>query len=171
MLPGCPTNGPAVSANGDRVAVAWFTAAHGKARVRVAFSRDGGATFGVPQDVDDGAPIGWTGIVFTEDDDAIVSWLEGQPGGGGQVRLRRLREGQRPGPSLVVADTRIGRATGIPQMARHGDVLVLAWRDERVRSFPYERPSFPALLRARDAYFLSTKLLLSVNSADAKPGR
>ena len=112
MLPGCPTNGPAVSANGDRVAVAWFTAAHGKARVRVAFSRDGGATFGVPQDVDDGAPIGWTGIVFTEDDDAIVSWLEGQPGGGGQVRLRRLREGQRPGPSLVVADTRIGRATG-----------------------------------------------------------
>lgn len=134
VLPGCPTNGPAVSADADRVAVAWFTAAGGKPRVRVAFSRDGGATFGAPRDVDDGAPIGWTGIVLTDDGDAIVSWLESQPGGGGQVRLRRVREGEQSGPSLVVADTRSGRATGIPQLSRSGDVLVLAWRDERVRT-------------------------------------
>jgi hypothetical protein len=134
VLPGCPTNGPAVSASGTSVAVAWFTAAEGKPRVRVAFSRDGGATFGAPAAVDDGAPIGWAGVVLTSEGEAIVSWLETRPDGAGQVRLRRVKEGASPGPPLVVADTRSGRSTGIPQLSRSGRHLVVAWRDERVRS-------------------------------------
>ena len=132
--PGCPTNGPAVSADDDRVAVAWFTAAGGTPHVRVAFSTDAGASFGPPTDVDDGAPIGWAGVVLTDDGDAIVSWLESRPGGGAQVRLRRVREKAGPGAPLVVAETKGGRATGIPQLSRSGSRLLLAWRDERVRT-------------------------------------
>lgn len=134
VIPGCPTNGPAISAEQDRVAVAWFTAAGGRPRVRVAFSADGGGSFAPPIDVDGGAPIGWTGVVLTADGDAIVSWLEGRSGGEAQVRLRRVREDGRAGAPLVVADTAAGRATGIPQLSRSGNRLVLAWRDGRVRS-------------------------------------
>jgi hypothetical protein len=134
VIPGCPTNGPAVSADGDRVAVAWFTAAGETPHVRVALSTDGGASFGPPTDVDDGAPIGWAGVVLTDEGDAVVSWLEGQPGGGAQVRVRRVREKGGPGAPLVVATAKSGRATGIPQISRSGPRLILAWRDERVRT-------------------------------------
>ena len=44
----CPVNGPAVAAEGRLVAVAWYTAAGGTRRVKVAFSADAGATFGAP---------------------------------------------------------------------------------------------------------------------------
>jgi hypothetical protein len=134
VIPGCPTNGPAVSADGNRVAVAWFTAPAGAPRVTVAFSADSGASFGPPVPVDAGSPIGWAGVVLTDEGDAIVSWLEGTPGGGGQVRVRRVRDGVGAGPALVVADTRAGRSTGIPQLSRSRNRLVVAWRDDRVRT-------------------------------------
>jgi len=44
-MPACPVNGPAVEAREAFVAVAWFTAADERPRVRLAVSRDGGATF------------------------------------------------------------------------------------------------------------------------------
>ena len=45
---GCPTNGPAAAAAGNRAAVAWFTAAGDSPRVQVAFSSDAGASFSAP---------------------------------------------------------------------------------------------------------------------------
>ncbi|MEO7962401.1 MAG: sialidase family protein, partial [Gemmatimonadaceae bacterium] len=44
----CPVNGPALSARGDTVVIAWFTGAQDSARVRFARSVDGGTTFGAP---------------------------------------------------------------------------------------------------------------------------
>src|SRR4029434_9739704 len=49
----CPVNGPAVSASGRTVAVAWFNALKEEGKAFVAFSRDGGRTFGAPVRVDD----------------------------------------------------------------------------------------------------------------------
>ena len=51
-IAGCPVNGPAIAANGRDVVVGWFTLDEGQGRVRVAFSSDSGASFGVPIDVD-----------------------------------------------------------------------------------------------------------------------
>jgi hypothetical protein len=134
QIPGCPTNGPAIAAGGDRVVIAWFTAAQGVARVRVAWSSDAGATFATPVSIDGGAPIGWTGVVLLPDGDAAVSWLESRPGGAGQVRVRRVSRTGQLGAPVVVAETRGGRSTGIPQIARAGDRLILAWRDEAVKT-------------------------------------
>src|SRR5690606_15013816 len=53
-IAGCPVNGPAVAAFGTRVAVAWFAAPGDVARAKVAFSDDGGRTWGPPVVVDDG---------------------------------------------------------------------------------------------------------------------
>jgi hypothetical protein len=58
QINGCPVNGPALAADGNRVAAAWFTAPNSRPRVQVAFSDDGGRQFGEPLVVDaDGVAI------------------------------------------------------------------------------------------------------------------
>jgi hypothetical protein len=68
----CPVNGPAVAARGDEVAVAWFTAPD-QPRVRVAFSADGGRTFGPPLEVASGKVVGRVDVVLLQDGRAVVS--------------------------------------------------------------------------------------------------
>jgi hypothetical protein len=134
-IAGCPTNGPVVDARGRAVAVAWFTAANDTPRVKLAFSADGGRSFGAPVTVDEGRPVGWPGITMLEDGSVVVSWLERRGEGVGEVLLRRIAPGGAPGPPLAVASSVSGRATGMPQMVRAKDRLVLAWRaDNRVQT-------------------------------------
>ena len=40
MVEGCPANGPAVAADGSKVAVAWFSSIAETPRVKIAFSQD-----------------------------------------------------------------------------------------------------------------------------------
>src|SRR5262249_46893457 len=49
----CPVNGPAISARARDVVVAWFAAPKEDGHAFVAFSKDGGRTFGAPQRIDD----------------------------------------------------------------------------------------------------------------------
>jgi hypothetical protein len=142
----CPVNGPAVSARGERVAVAWFTMAGDSARVRVAFSDDAGATFGAPARVDDGAPAGRVDVELDDEGGAWVSWVErtgavGGAGGAGaegaEVRLRHVAPDGSAGEAMTIASSSAARASGFPRMARAVDGLVLAWtvpgRPSRVR--------------------------------------
>lgn len=129
-IPGCPVNGPAIAAAGKRVAVAWFTAAPPSPRVQVAFSEDGGATFGQPALVDAGKPIGRVDLVLAGNGDAIVSWSAAD-GDGAEIRLRRVSPGGKLGPPYPVAATSAARASGFPRMVRQGDRLVLAWVEDK----------------------------------------
>jgi hypothetical protein len=131
-IPGCPTNGPAVAVRGRRVAVTWFTAANDTPRVKLALSDDGGVSFGPPVAVDGGAPVGWPDVVLLDDGSALVSWLERRGEGRGDVMLRPVKRGHAPGPAVVVATSASGRATGMPQMVRSGERLIVAWRKDRV---------------------------------------
>jgi hypothetical protein len=128
----CPTNGPTLAAHGDRVAAAWFTGADDMPRVHVAFSNDGGELFEEPVAIDDGHPVGWTGVVLADDGSAVVSWLEAIGEGRGEVRVRRVWPNGRLGDRVVVATSSAGRSTGVPQLVRLGDSLVVAWRTDRV---------------------------------------
>ncbi len=134
---GCPTNGPAIAADGAFVAVAWFTMANEQPRVRLAFSNDGGATFGPPARVDEGNPLGWADVTLTPGGDAVVSWLERGPKQKGKNRLllRAIAADGDLGPVVSVADTPSGRAAGMPRMVRYGSDLLLAWKsNNRVRT-------------------------------------
>jgi hypothetical protein len=91
-----------VAARDARVAVAWFTAAGDTPRLTLAFSQDGGATFGAPIVIDDGRPVGWPDVVMLEDGSTLVSWLERRGEGIGEVLVRRVTAGQKPGASAVV---------------------------------------------------------------------
>jgi hypothetical protein len=141
-ISGCPVNGPSVAADGRRAAVAWFTAANDAPRVRVAFSADAGASFGLPVTVDDGRPLGRVDTVLLEDGSAIVSWVESSPDGS-SLRLRRIRPDGGRGEAVVVVPAGQPLANGFPQMVRAGSELVLAWTAGRVRTAIVPVPDLP----------------------------
>jgi hypothetical protein len=126
VIRACPVNGPAVAAHGDRVVVAWFTAAgEEEGRVLAAASPDGGATFGTPVRVDEGRGMGRVDVVMLDNGEALVTWLEGGDAGA-EIRTRRVSaEGM--GPSAGLATTTAARASGFPIVARRGDQILFAW--------------------------------------------
>jgi hypothetical protein len=125
----CPVNGPAIAATGDHVAVAWFTAARDTARVYVARSHDGGATFDGPTRVDDGNPVGRVDVEIDSGGAAVVSWMEFAGAEQADVRLRRIDAAGVRGPATIVARTSGARASGFPRMTMSGSDLVLAWTE------------------------------------------
>lgn len=133
QIDGCPVNGPAAAARGRRAAVAWFTAANGVSRVKLAFSDDAGGSFSAPVTVDDGQPLGRVDAVLLDDGSAIVSWVE-STSAGRVLRARRVHPGGERGAAVDVVppDDRLSRS--FPQMALDGGQLVFAWTAGRVRT-------------------------------------
>ena len=127
-IEGCPVNGPEVAAEGDHVAVAWYTAGGSGPKVQIAFSSDAGESFGPPRVVDSGRPLGRVDLVWDGIGNAIVSWLEGG-GEQAEIRLRRVTPGMDLGEASVVASTSPSRASGFPRLERIADDLYLAWVD------------------------------------------
>ena len=72
----CPVNGPAISARGKDVAVAWFTAIDDNGHTHAAFSHDAGRTWGAPIRLDDGAANGHVDIELLADGSAVATWVE-----------------------------------------------------------------------------------------------
>jgi hypothetical protein len=132
VIAGCPVNGPAVDARDLDVAVAWFTGAGDVPKVMVAFSRDGGATFGAPTRVDAGDPSGRVDLRLLPDGSAAVSWLERTGGDGAEIRLARVAPDGAVGSATVVGRSSSARASGFPRMVSlpwAPDQVVLAWTD------------------------------------------
>jgi hypothetical protein len=127
---GCPVNGPAVAAAGQHLAVAWFTGAPPAPRVQIAFSEDGGATFGPPVVIDDKSPLGRVDLVLDPAGDALVSWLatQGRPDQGAAVQLRRVSAKGTAGAAAVpLGEVSAARSSGFPRLAIAGDRLYVAW--------------------------------------------
>lgn len=128
QIEACPVNGPALSADGRRVAVAWFTAAGDQGRAFVAFSDDAGATFGEPIRVDDSGATGRVGVVLTGEGSALVSWLE-RVDKSTALRFRRVDRSARRGPAQTVPAADGSRPTGYPRMIRRGNEILFAWTE------------------------------------------
>lgn len=136
-ISGCPVNGPAIDALGDQVAVAWFTAAAGRSRVRMAWSVDAGVTFSNPYDIDIDRAIGRVDVALISDTEAVVSWLRRGFSSQGEIVVRRVSSAGALGAVQVIAETTGGRPSGFPQMVRSGDDLIFAWTNtlaERVQT-------------------------------------
>lgn len=123
----CPVNGPAVDASGDRVAVAWFTAANDSPRVKLAFSTDAAQTFGAPVRIDNGAPGGRVDVSLLRNGAALVSWVERVGGDTAAVRVRRVDADGRLGAPVTVARSSAARASGFPRMVVSGEHAIFAW--------------------------------------------
>jgi len=122
----CPINGPAVSARGRDVVVAWFAAPNDQGRAYAAFSNDAGRTFGDPVRLDDAASLGKVDIEMLDDGSAVATWVE-FANQRSTFRLRRVeRSGTKSAP-ITIAGAAGGRIGGVPRLARAGNELVLAW--------------------------------------------
>jgi hypothetical protein len=128
-IAGCPVNGPQLAARGKRVAAAWFTAAGEHGHAYIAFSDDGGATFGKPIGVDDGTAVGRMDVSMLDVETAVVTWSE-QTASGAELRARRVARNGKPGPSIKVADSSAARAAGFARMAVVGQDVYVAWTEQ-----------------------------------------
>lgn len=127
-VPACPVNGPAVSARGRQVALAWFTAKDDKPKAFVALSSDGGRTFGSPIRLDDEATLGRVDVEVLPDGSALAAYME-FTGQQAHFRVRRVgADGSRSAP-VTIAGIVGNRSSGYPRMALHNDELVFAWTE------------------------------------------
>lgn len=124
-IAGCPVNGPRVVSQGNKLAIAWYSVSEGKSKVNVIFSNDGGATFGQPIQVDEGAAIGRVDIVMLDSEIAYVIWMEGTTIKGAKVTEKGKE------PSSIIATSSESRSSGFPQVTKSGNQLVFAWTDDK----------------------------------------
>jgi len=127
IVPGCPVNGPAMSANGERVAIAWYTAPDNLPKVNIAFSFDGGQTFGAPIRIDDQKAIGRTDLLWLNERTVLVSWLE-EGDNFGKLVLKKI---DIVGNIELFAEIDInsGRGSGYPKLALVDGHAFVAWTD------------------------------------------
>lgn len=136
QIESCPVNGPAISARGQRVAVAWFTVKDDVGHAYVAFSDDAGRAWGPAIRVDDLASRGQVDVDLLDDGSAAVTWIEFAEQRS-RFQVRRIDPSGARSAAVTIAapvegpQTEPGRVSGIPRMARMGDDLVFAWAESR----------------------------------------
>lgn len=127
-IAGCPVNGPAIAAKNNLVAVTWFTASGGKPMVKLAISKDAGASFSGPVTVSEDSTNGRVGITLLPDQTIGVSWMEtaeetsqvmlGQYGSKGELLKK-----------ITVAQTSSSRSSGFPVITSNGNNIYMSWTE------------------------------------------
>ncbi|MET0815147.1 MAG: sialidase family protein [Pseudoxanthomonas sp.] len=129
-MPACPVNGPALSADGSRTWVGWYTAAGDMPKVRVAYSKNDGDDFSPPVELDSGPAVQGRVGVAADADSVWVSWAR-EDADGQSLWLARYDAGlanelQR----IQVARLQgRGRATSFAQLVARNGVAYLVWTD------------------------------------------
>jgi beta-lactamase class D len=126
-IPACPVNGPVILADGDLVAVAWFTAAGDRPMVKAAWSDDAGRTFSAPVVLESEVPLGHVGAAMLPTGELVVSYQKRVGNGGAELLLRRVSKSGGIGDAFSVPGSGEVFAFSVPQLALNGDQLVVAW--------------------------------------------
>lgn len=123
---GCPVNGPALVADGERVAAAWFTMPEGVPRVRLAVSADSGASFDLIGELGEGTALGRVDVALSGRG-IIVSWVDEVERSGALVLSAYDWGGKRLWQRRIEG-LDAGRASGFPRLdIERGCQPVVAW--------------------------------------------
>jgi hypothetical protein len=122
----CPVNGPRIIADGDYVAVAWYTSAGDDSKVLLSRSADGGATFEEPITVTNENTIGRADLLFGTEGSVYVSWMN-RVNEFGNILIRRVTPDGSIGEPLTAGVTSSSRASGFPRIKLDGDEIFVAW--------------------------------------------
>ena len=129
-IAGCPVNGPAIAANGNQVAIAWYTAADETPKVNVAFSENAGKTFDQPIQIDDGTPLGRVDILWEKDrENVIVTWLEQTGQETAEIRMKRVSPNRDTSATFIITETSPSRSSGFPVLEQVDNQLLVAFTD------------------------------------------
>jgi hypothetical protein len=126
-IEGCPVNGPAIAAAGNRVGVAWFTAADGNPRVRFAWSADAAASFAPAIELDGAGSFGQVGLLLDEEGTALATWWRSSPAGGTDLVMRTIEPGGALGELRTLAHSGEAQPVDVPQIVRVSDEVLVAW--------------------------------------------
>lgn len=123
---GCPVNGPRIDADGDQVAVTWFTMADDTPKVLLARSADGGKTFDKPIVIAEDNNNGRADVVFGDEGNIYVSWMH-RDEHRGNIMFREVRGDGELSRPIHVGVTDSSRRSGFPRFVKMDDYLVFAW--------------------------------------------
>lgn len=127
-IAGCPVNGPMLASFGNETAVAWYTSPNSTPSVNVAFSNDEGASFEAPIRVDVSQPIGRVDLVWINDKEVMVSWIETSDMTTNILSRIVSKNGEMLEPRII-SEIEPGRVSGYPQMEIVDDQLYFAWTE------------------------------------------
>lgn len=127
-IAGCPTNGVSLAAQDERLAAAWYTAADGVARVRVAFIRDGGNALESIHDVDVATPVGRAAIAWLDSERVAALHIAASSSALADLRLTLLSD-RGIERSLTLIQVPANRDSGVPQLLAVDGELLVAWTD------------------------------------------
>lgn len=129
-MPACPVNGPAVAAHGMQAWAAWYTAAGGVPRLRIAHSTDAGDHFNAPVDIDHGDAMQGRAGIAVQGESVWVSWVREDAHGQSLWIARYPLDVSRELQRVQVATLQgRGRATGFPQLVAGQGGIHIAWTD------------------------------------------
>jgi len=129
-IPACPVNGPAITARGNDVLVAWYTEATGAPTVQLARSTDAGDTFAPPVKVDTGPAVQGRVAVAVDAQQAWVAWLREDKSGASLWLSRWAPDLSHELQRIPVAKIRArGIGSGYPQLALRDEGAYLVWTD------------------------------------------
>lgn len=126
-IEGCPSNGPAVDMSASSVALAWFSAADDKGRVKVAFSTDGGKDFTESLEIDDDAR-GYVNIALLSTNVALVSWRK-RAGPEDELRIAKVTADGISRQTVIYRGDFPGWPSKYPGMMHLGHQAFVAWTD------------------------------------------
>ena len=126
IIYGCPVNGPKVVSNSNNIAVSWFTVYDGKPRVNLSFSESYGASFGSPIQINDNNAIGRVDIVYLNDMEVLVSYMEDDDFDT-YLRLKKVSIDGKVSKPITISKIDSGRNTGVPQLEILNDEIFVVW--------------------------------------------
>jgi len=129
QIKGCPVNGPKVDALGNNVVVAWFTGAENAPKVQVSFSSDGGEVFTAPIVIAEGVIMGRVDVLWTDEDNAVVSWMEANDKSA-LFKAMIVRKDGTTSKQQVITKMADSRKSGFPQMEMVEETLYFAWTEQ-----------------------------------------
>ncbi|MDX1570211.1 MAG: hypothetical protein R3200_06975 [Xanthomonadales bacterium] len=124
-LPACPVNGPAVVADQQQVAVAWYSGAQGP-RVSVVRSDDGGRSFGDPVVIETVQALGRVDAVLLDDGRLAVSFVDQLAPEEAEIAVALVNGSEVE--RIRIGKTDPARSSGFPRMALNADGLWVVWR-------------------------------------------
>jgi hypothetical protein len=132
QIAGCPVNGPAIAAEGNQVAAAWFSVPEQEPAVRIIFSNNGGASFEQTIPLATDGALGHVDTVLLPDGSAVVSWLQSGKSGIGDLLVRHVTSDRRMGATHKIASNVPARS--VPQMVLSGNDIVFVWTESKDKS-------------------------------------
>lgn len=126
IINGCPVNGPKVAVNSNNLAVSWFTVSNENPIVNLSFSKSNGDSFGTPIKINDHDAIGRVDIAFLNEQEVIVSYLEGDDVGT-YLKIKKVSIDGKVSEPITISKIDGGRNTGVPQLEIFNSEIFIVW--------------------------------------------